>query len=67
MQLWQASDYGSSSLHSNKKWWIGEAIVATDRGRGIGKTLMRTTAAFAKACGIEELFLYTPDQEDYCA
>lgn len=52
--------------HPDKHFWIGDVIVAADqRGRGIGTLMMRAIVAHASHLGMADLYLYTPDQEDY--
>lgn len=64
---------GSASLKVNelpeypdKLFWIGDVIIAPDqRGRGIGTAIMRAIVRHAATLGISDLYLYTPDQEQY--
>ncbi len=52
--------------HPDKSWWIGDVIVdRCQRGKGIGGRLVDAAVRHARDIGISELFLYTPDQEDF--
>lgn len=53
-------------LHPDKRFWVGDVIVAADqRGKGIGTLMMQAIVAHAAKIGIGDLYLYTPDQEQY--
>lgn len=52
--------------HPDKTFWVGDVIVAADqRGKGIGTLMMRAIVAHAAEIGVSDLYLYTPDQENY--
>ncbi|KQQ56455.1 hypothetical protein ASF69_17005 [Rhizobium sp. Leaf311] len=52
--------------HPDKTFWVGDVIVAADqRGKGIGTLMLRAIVAHAAKIGITDLYLYTPDQENY--
>ncbi|MDR6759326.1 N-acetylglutamate synthase-like GNAT family acetyltransferase [Mycoplana sp. BE70] len=54
--------------YPDRLWWIGDVIVAPDqRARGIGGELANEAVRHAQASGIFELFLYTPDKEEFYA
>lgn len=64
---------GSASLTRNElphhpewEFWISDVIVAEDqRGRGVGRMMMRAIVSQARVLGVSNLYLYTPDQEIY--
>jgi predicted N-acetyltransferase YhbS len=64
---------GSASLtmyelndDASRKWWLSEVIVSpASRGLGVGKLLVKAVITHARCAGIEELFLYTVDQQDF--
>lgn len=48
-------------------WLAGVYVVDAYRGRGYGSALVQRVEAEASALGVERLYLYTPDAEDFYA
>jgi GNAT superfamily N-acetyltransferase len=50
--------------HPDKTHWLGEVYVKAElRGKGLGSLLTSTATDYAFAHGVDQLFLYTPDQQ----
>lgn len=48
-------------------WLASLYVVPAKRGRGLGRMLVRAAEEEARSLGITELFLYTPEHEDFYA
>jgi GNAT superfamily N-acetyltransferase len=48
-------------------WLASLYVVPAHRGRGLGRVLVRAAEEEARSLGITELFLYTPEHEDFYA
>jgi GNAT superfamily N-acetyltransferase len=46
-------------------WLAGVYVVDACRGRGYGSALVQQVESEASACGVERLYLYTPDAQDF--
>jgi predicted N-acetyltransferase YhbS len=46
-------------------WLASLFVLPAHRGRGLGRALVRAAEAEAHALGVGELFLYTPEHEDF--
>ena len=52
------------TIYNDKPNWIGDIFVSPEhRGRGVGSAIISRLAESAASFGVDELYLYTPDQE----
>lgn len=53
------------NYHEAARYWLGDVFVLPEhRGCGAGKVLVHTAIDFARAQGVQQLYLYTPDMQN---
>jgi GNAT superfamily N-acetyltransferase len=56
------------AIPREREWWLGEVVVAeAARGRSLGTRLIQEAVTHARAVGIRQLYLFTPDRQSLYA